>query len=135
MNMPRESGEYDVEKILEAAEMVGIAGENQLLEKLNDSDSGVRYWAITGLMRLDKLSSNTKEALTGLLDDPSPSVQIAAAEVLCSFGSSSEALETLGRNVMDERPWVALQAAPCCLQRIPFRNVLCPAVGNRFCHR
>ncbi len=107
----RESGDYDVEKILEAAELVSISGEPELLEKLNDNDSGVRYWAVVGLMQLEQLSSKAKEALTGLLEDPSPSVQIAAAEALCIFVSSAEAVETLGRNVMDERPWVALQAA------------------------
>jgi N-sulfoglucosamine sulfohydrolase len=107
----RESSDFHPAKILEAAEMVGIAGEEEILEKLNDNDSGVRYWAIIGLMQLEQLSKLAKEALTGLLDDPSPSVQIAAAEALCFFGSSAKAVETLGRNVLDERPWVALQAA------------------------
>jgi N-sulfoglucosamine sulfohydrolase len=107
----RESGEYDVEEILEVAEMVGISGEPELAEKLKDSDSGVRYWAIIGLMQLEQISQPATKALTGLLTDPSPSIQIAAAEALCRFGKSAEAVETLGRNVMDERPWVALQAA------------------------
>ena len=91
--------------------MVGFSGEPELLEKLNDSDSGVRFWAVTGLMQLEQLSNPAKEALSGLLNDPSPSVQIATAEALCRFGSSTEAVKTLVRNVMDERPWVALQAA------------------------
>jgi arylsulfatase A-like enzyme len=107
----RESGDYQVGKILEAAEMVGISGEPELLEKLNDNDSGVRYWTVIGLMQLEQISQPTTKALTGLLTDPSPSVQIAAAEALCRFGKSAEAVETLGRNVMDERPWVSLQAA------------------------
>jgi N-sulfoglucosamine sulfohydrolase len=94
----RESGDYNVKKILEAAEMVCFSGEPELLEKLNDSDSGVRFWAVTGLMQLEQLSNPAKEALSGLLNDPSPSVQIAAAEALCRFGSSAEAKETLGRN-------------------------------------
>lgn len=111
----RESGDFHPAKILEAAEMVGVAGEEEILEKLNDNDSGVRYWAIIGLMQLEQLSNPAKVALTELLEDPSPSVQIAAAETICSFGSSAEAVETLGRNVLDERPWVALQAARAIL--------------------
>jgi len=107
----RESDDYDVENILEAAEMVGISGEPELVEKLKDNDSGVRYWAIIGLMQLEQISQPAIKALTGLLNDPSPSVQIAAAEALCYHGSSAEAVETLGRNAEDDRPWVALQAA------------------------
>ncbi|WP_372947250.1 sulfatase-like hydrolase/transferase [Mariniphaga sp.] len=107
----RESGDYQVGKILEAAEMVGISGESELVEKLKDIDSGVRYWAVIGLMQLEQISQPAAKTLTGLLTDSSPSVQIAAAEALCYHSSSSGAVETLGLNVMDDRPWVALQAA------------------------
>lgn len=107
----RESGNYRPDKILEVAEMVGTSTEGELVKKLNDTDSGVRYWAVTGLMQLDRLGNTATGALTGLLNDPSPSVQIAAAEALCYFGQPVGAIETLGRNILDERPWVALQAA------------------------
>lgn len=110
----RESGSFRVGKILETAEMVGVSGEQELLEKLKDHDSGVRYWAIIGLMQLKQLNSGTAKALTQLLGDPSPSVQIAAAELLCYSKSTTDTksvIETLERNLSDERPWVALQAA------------------------
>ena len=107
----RESGDFQPAKILKAAEMVGVAGEKEILVKLNDSDSGIRYWAAIGLMQPKNLSSSAINALKRVLNDPSPSVQIAAAEALCYHDSFSEAVETLGRNVMDDRPWVALQAA------------------------
>jgi arylsulfatase A-like enzyme len=110
----RENDNFRVENILEVAEMVGISGEQELLAKLKDQDNAVRYWAIIGLMQLEQLSSETTKALTQLLGDPSPSVQIAAAELLCYPGSTADtksAVETLERNLSDERPWVALQAA------------------------
>lgn len=107
----RESGNYRPGKILEAAEMVGRASEAELVEKLRDEDSGVRYWAVIGLEQFDKLQSTSIEALNELLNDTSPSVQIAVAEVLCKTGASPKAVETLGRWVQDDRPWVVLQAA------------------------
>jgi N-sulfoglucosamine sulfohydrolase len=107
----RESGDYHPAKILETAEMVGVAGEAQLAPQLRNEDSGVRYWAVIGLMQLDELSKGTVSDLNELLDDPSPSVQIAAAEALCYNGTTSRALETLGKWVQDDRPWLALQAA------------------------
>ncbi|WP_319592480.1 sulfatase-like hydrolase/transferase [uncultured Draconibacterium sp.] len=105
------SGKYQVEKILDAAEMVGVAGEKELLLKLNDEDSGVRFWAVIGLMQLNQLNSMSMEAFNTLLSDSSPSVQIAAAEALCTFSTSDKALETLGKWVQDDRPWLSLQAA------------------------
>jgi N-sulfoglucosamine sulfohydrolase len=107
----RESGEYHPAKILETAEMVGVANEAQLAPRLKDDDSGVRYWAVIGLMQLDELNAGTISDLNELLDDPSPSVQIAAAEALCYNGTSSRAVATLGKWVQDDRPWLALQAA------------------------
>ncbi|MGF1585976.1 MAG: sulfatase-like hydrolase/transferase [Bacteroidales bacterium] len=107
----RESGDFDPRKILEAAEMVGTSSEDQLFEKLNDKDSGVRFWAVIGLTQLDELSIPVINALNELLMDPSPSVQIATAEVLCNNNNSFPAVEILEKWVQDERPWVALQAA------------------------
>ncbi|MDD4426458.1 MAG: HEAT repeat domain-containing protein, partial [Mariniphaga sp.] len=107
----RESGEYNPAKILETAEMVGVADEEQLAPQLKDEDSGVRYWAVIGLMQLDDLGNGIISDLNELLDDPSPSVQIAAAELLCYNGTSSRAVKTLGKWVQDDRPWLALQAA------------------------
>lgn len=107
----RFSGEYKVENILKTAEMVGKASEAELTEKLNDDDSGVRYWAVIGLMQMNELSKSSTSALTMLLDDSSPSVQIASVEALCKYGKSDKAVQILGNLVMDDRPWLALQAA------------------------
>lgn len=107
----RTSGLFKVEEILKAAEMVGMADQPQLIENLKHEESGVRYWGVTGLMQFDAIGVDATDALVKLLNDESPSVQIAAAEALCKFGQSPQAIETLGRWALDDRPWVALQAS------------------------
>jgi len=54
-----------------------------LVRSLNDEDSAVRYWAALGLlMRREKGVQPAHAALTRALEDRSPYVRIAAAEVL-----------------------------------------------------
>lgn len=102
---------FPVEKILNAAEMVGMAGIPILLEKTQATEPGVRYWAVIGLMQLESPNEAIRQALNRMLSDPSPCVQIQAAEALCRNDSSESALAVLGKWVQDDRPWLALQAA------------------------
>jgi len=111
----RHSGHYQVEALLEAAERVGMAGEEELLPHLDDPDSGVRYWTLMGLRQAEALSASGLMAVGKLLKDQAPSVQVAAADVLCHLGPSQEAIETLGTLVLDPEPRVALEAARCIL--------------------
>jgi arylsulfatase A-like enzyme len=115
----RKSGRYQVDKILQTAEMVGVATEKELSVKLKDPESGVRYWAVLGLRQFSSVELNTLNALEKALDDESPSVRIVASEALCHFGKPEKAVTVLGKWVVDDRPWLALQAA---------RNIL--LVGN-----
>jgi len=105
------SGNYHPEKILEAAKMVGKAEEDEILEKIDDEDSGVRYWSVIALMQKETLTNESINALNNLLSDPSPAVQVAAAELLSLRTDSEEAVQTLGKWVQDDRPWLAMQAA------------------------
>ena len=107
----RNSPDYQIEKILATAELVGSSDETHLLEKTKDPDSGVRFWAVMALLNLDHQSQKMLKELNRLLNDPSPSVQIIASETLCRKTSSNEAVDVLGKWVQDERPWLALQAA------------------------
>lgn len=107
----RISGDFQVEATLKAAEQVGLATESEIRPNLNHEYSGVRYWAIIGLMQFKEIGPASVDELKNLLVDDSPSVQIAAAEALCKFGFYPEAIGALGRNVVDDRLWVALQAA------------------------
>ncbi len=108
-HMAHDPEQYDVSRVLEAAEMVGKADIQEMIRKLKDQDSGVRYWAVIALQAREATSAAAK--LTPLLDDPSPTVQIAAAETLCRWGQCAIALPILSQWVQDDRPWLALQAA------------------------
>ncbi|PHN02808.1 sulfatase-like hydrolase/transferase [Flavilitoribacter nigricans] len=107
----RTGDDYRVEEILETAEMVGRMGEEALVPLLQNADSGVRYWAVMGLIQLAELSPAAVSALQKLLADDSPSVRILAAEALSYAGDDPQAVQTLGELVADDRPWVALEAA------------------------
>lgn len=107
----RNSEDYKVERILQAAEMVGMASESDLVQAMEDEDSGVRYWATIGLIQQKSIGPAAKAALEALLADPSPSVQISAAEALCQFGQSPQAVKVLGTHVQSDQPTLALQAA------------------------
>ncbi len=110
--MAQDESRYHLNRILEAAEGVGTASLQTLLTDLNDSDSGVRWWAVMGLGARDKLPDDGVQALIERLNDESPAVQVAAAEVLCASGNCSvDALEALARNMRSDKPWLALYAA------------------------
>lgn len=93
---------YPFARIFAAAELASSLNNNstpRLAEFLKDDDSGVRYWGAMGaLMRGGETVEVLRSSLTKALDDPSPSVRIAAAEALAAHGEGEElarALETL----------------------------------------
>ena len=108
------SGTYQVEKILDAANMCGnekITPE-QVVPLLGDEDSGVRYWAVLALYAKMDEAGNAVGDLKKCLDDPSPCVAIAAAELLCKMDHCDVALPVIGKYLRDEaNPTVVLQAA------------------------
>lgn len=107
-----QSEDYKIKAILEAAEMVGKASAEDLQDNLLSDDSGVRYWGVIGLLALgDKAKVAEKQLLELLNNDPSPSVQIAAAETLCKLGNCEPTLPILEKYLKDERVWVTLYAA------------------------
>lgn len=107
----RQGDIYPVEEILRSAEMVGKAPESALIENLKHEDSGVRYWAVVGLQNFSNPSEDAIVSLQTMLGDSSPSVQIAAAEVILGIRQNEDAVKVLGKWVQDDRPWLALQAA------------------------
>ncbi len=101
---------YDLERILEAAELAGSGNpenEKTLADMLGDTDSGVRYWAAVGLGILGK----NPRSLANALDDSSPSVRVAAAEALLKHGQSGKALEVLNDALSHPNMYVGLHAA------------------------
>lgn len=92
------SGEYDLENIMETAEMATM-GEvkflDPLMARLNDPDPVIRYWAATGCTILEDLAKPAEEKLKEMVDDPEVAVRIAAAEALYQLGETDIAMETL----------------------------------------
>lgn len=73
---------------------------------LTDADSFVRAEAIRGLVRLDAVAGGVRE----LLDDPDPSVRLAAAGAVGHLGGD-DAVATLGRFAMAFEGYHGRQAA------------------------
>lgn len=109
--MAQDLSKYDLEKIYTAAEMVGVAQPEEIAANLSDSDSGVRFWAVMGLMNAGNEAKNYIPQIDKLLTDESPTVQIAAAGLLCKLNKPENALSVLGKWMNDERMWLALYAA------------------------
>ena len=64
---------------------IRLDGRIELVERLDDSDSAVRYWAVTGLMSYD-MDNNITKKLKYLFQDESLSVSLAASDTLCQVG-------------------------------------------------
>jgi hypothetical protein len=109
--MAQDTAKYDLERIYAAAEMVGKANAAEIAVNLGNADSGVRFWGVMGLMNNLTDAKNYIPQLKTLLSDLSPTVQVAAAGLLCKLGASKEALPVLAKWMNDERLWLALYAA------------------------
>jgi arylsulfatase A-like enzyme len=109
--MAHDPVKYDLGKIFETAEMVGKAHAPEMADRLEDPDSGVRFWALMGLMNAREEAKDYIVQIERLLDDESPTVQIATAGLLCKLNKPEKALPVLGKWMNDERMWLALYAA------------------------
>jgi len=108
----RDPARYDLPRLIEAAERASRgAGETELLERLGDGDGAVRYWAASGLIGREALSSAARAALVAALDDAAPEVAITAAEALAAHGEPGLGLAALERGLRHPLPPVRLRAA------------------------
>jgi len=102
---------YHLSNLLDAAELVGIGSKEQFMQMLLDDDSGIRFWGIIGLYAyLDNGKSMVKD-IKKLLYDPSPCVQIAAAEWICHIEEKPEAVEVLIKYAAGDNQVIGLHAA------------------------
>jgi uncharacterized sulfatase len=83
----------------DAASLLKPEAVPQLREGLKDTDAGVRYWAVLGLlMRGDSGVNKARDQLRSALQDTSPSVRVTAARALGQHGNEQDlelALATL----------------------------------------
>ncbi|MBT3275095.1 MAG: hypothetical protein HN368_18215 [Spirochaetales bacterium] len=100
------------ERILETADLarLGEEGRKELLNRLDDSDSAVRFWAVTGLFSFE-FDSALKPLLEPLLDDPSISVSLAAAAYFVRMEEGARAIEAFTRALRNDILWTRLRAA------------------------
>jgi len=111
--MARNPDKYPQQRILETAELVkkGPAEVPKLIELLEDSDAGVRYWAAVALGALGAEAAPAAGALTKVLTDKRPTVRFAAAGALCKLDLCEKALPVLAGGLEDRRETVVLHAA------------------------
>ena len=89
----RDDSRYPLARIMSAADAASRPAPAALEEcrrNLGDADSGVRYWAAMGMLNRGREAVLSSEGeLTGLLDDESTVVRLAAAEAIVRYGSDS----------------------------------------------
>lgn len=81
-----------------------------LLQRLEDPDPVLRYWAATGCAILGEYAMPAAEALRKALNDPQVAVRIAAAEALYALGKKDQVLETLTASLQDPKKMARVQA-------------------------
>ncbi|NIM47675.1 MAG: sulfatase-like hydrolase/transferase [Gemmatimonadales bacterium] len=108
---------YPVARILETADLAGrgVSPLPQLLEALADEDAAVRYWGATGLAALGGDAAPAVPALRLRLQDESPAVRLAAAEVMCRLGYEDVGLPVLAAGLEHDDITVQLHAAQVLL--------------------
>ncbi len=106
-----DENDFNLEKIYNAAEKVGMTDYAELVDLLTDDDSAIRFWAIMGLHQHLNEVKKWFPRLKPLLNDPSECVQIAAAELICNFGKDHEALALLSQTISHSNQVIGLQAA------------------------
>ena len=97
--------------ILETADFprLGGAGRDRLIDRLDDPDSAVRYWAITGLMSY-AVEDTVLQRMGPLVRDESISVSLAAADLLCQNNRTEGAMPALERALHSDLLWARFRA-------------------------
>lgn len=107
------SGKYQLERILETALLTGKGPKvlQELIDRLEDEDAAVRFWAASGLTHLGPEAKPAINVLTERLADPFPDVQIMAAHALSRTGHPETGLPTLIQLLSHQEWAVRLSAA------------------------
>lgn len=106
----RDPSSYPLERILGGAELAS-RGDPACFALLDDPDSAIRYWGAIGCRVLGEKAKPAEERLVRALGDPSPCVQVAAADALSRLGRLDDALPVLARGLKHDNEWVRVQAA------------------------
>lgn len=105
----RDDRRYPFERVLRLA---GATRLEELAPHLGDANTVMQYWAVMGCRRLDRGAAPVKKELAAAMrQSPSPSVKMAAAELLCRLGDEREPLALLEGYLASEEPWTRMHAA------------------------
>ncbi len=83
---------------------LGETGRDILIERLDDPDSAIRYWAVTGLMSFD-VDDETIKKLAHLVQDDSFSVSLAAGDALCRIDQPEKSIAAFSRALDSDLLW------------------------------
>jgi len=90
---------YDYDRIAAAANEASLVdefGADKFVAMLADKDSAVRYWAVMGLwFRGEGAVKPALAELAPVLDDPSSSCRVAAAEAIATYGDEAQRRQAL----------------------------------------
>lgn len=96
--MVRDTKLYPLESYLDAADLALARDRKNLaafVEGMAESDACIRYWAVVGLLLLDKNAAPAAETLKSALNDDADEVKMLAAWTLVRIGHREEGLATL----------------------------------------
>jgi uncharacterized sulfatase len=103
----RDPKKYPMKEVMTTAELAASRDAEavpRLKDALAHADAAVRYWAVIGLLiRGETAVAKNLDPLRKALNDPAPSVRIAAAEALARYGAAGD---------LDTAMKVLLEAAP-----------------------
>lgn len=117
--MGHDATRYPLDEILTAAECASQLDPQaipQLVAYLAHADAAVRYWGVLGLtMRGEPAVAQAAQKLQQHLEDPDPSVRVAAAHAIASFGPREQLQRSLqvllaAADARQNGPYAAVQA-------------------------
>ena len=89
------TGDFDAERLLAAAELVGTDDFGAISEALEDRHPSIRYWGAVACSAADVLPAEAREQLQAMFDDASPAVAIETASAVARHAGDPKAIDSL----------------------------------------
>ena len=107
----RNNGNYRLNELIAKIDKIQLEGSAETVrEMLSESNSIAKFWGLTSCLADPGKWRSELPVFEKMLDDDSPNVQIAAAELALRLKDSPRALETLARQIQKENEMVCVYA-------------------------